>query len=74
MTNINTHIKDRDWAIRVAHIFISRAMDHLNTAVVHADAIDDQVHVERLSEIVIQLSAAREPLAEHIDWLEKQGD
>lgn len=66
----NVHIEQRDIATYHAHIAVSQALSHLDKATIHAKAIGDDVHVEHLAGIMRQLSEAREPLAEHIDFVE----
>lgn len=65
------HLDHRDRSMSAAHGAIGWALRHLDEAAVHAAAVDDTVHLDMLSDIIRQLSVAREPLAEHIDWLQR---
>ncbi len=51
-----------DRAIAAAHSAIGWAMLHLDNATIHGDDIDGHM----IAGIMRQLSAAREPLAEHL--------
>lgn len=64
------HLDKRDQGIVAAHASISEAIVHLAIAVDHANAVNDQVYVNLLSNLVKWLSVIRQSLTQHIDWLE----